>query len=54
MLCGLVWTALMIVEEKQGLQCFSKSDGAVYCFAPDGHVFRLRVEKFRVLAKQSR
>ena len=52
MICGLIWTALMIVEEKQGLQCFAKPDGSTYCFAPDGHIFRLRAERFRVLTEK--
>jgi hypothetical protein len=36
----------IIFSPARRFDCFMKSDGSVYCHAADGHLFRLRFEKF--------
>ena len=38
-----------LVYSERGVHCISKPDGSVYCLAPDGHIYRQRAEKFRVI-----
>lgn len=46
-----VLLGVVLFWPEKAVQCFSKPDGSVYCYASDGHLYRLRADKFRVIVQ---